>query len=543
MLRACHANSLTNSVYYSGPHHGHYVSIIKSLGVWLVFDDDNVYPITEAEIPKYFGDSNSGTAYVLYYQATDIDSAALGIQPAQSSVSGVGSEPGQASPAVVPVLPPGLSANEEGDSSDLSDPSYPITPSPPSPLLSVTKDQGIRVPALGLDIGPVPLTPGGEAVSTPTLQPKPSKPFFTLKRSPSNTARSSATSTGPPPLPTPTYNEHLTAEPESGDLHPPSEATTSTAASQLSSTNSRQQKEPEKKSGTWLFKRKSRNIPSESTPVSPVDSSSSSAGPTSIWSKATPSKHKIRRPSNGHVHAELLSNGLVSPSLTVPNGKDWQSHTASTVSEASPPESATSSTGSVQPPVHLSPGTHAPPVPSLSSMSDLHPRKESLPPIPLRTPDHKLSLSNLNLHPRREKKRSPIATRPSTAHAIVSDRHHELPPVPPMPATLTPNRRRATLGEDELPTVSNPKGKPRVGSEYYDPPPPTPPPAITFAASATSTSTHGSSNFKRATRKLSLSGPILGLSGFGKRDKKEKDGHGKGAPTAFSQMSHVNMPA
>ncbi|XP_006454274.1 hypothetical protein AGABI2DRAFT_53794, partial [Agaricus bisporus var. bisporus H97] len=53
----------------NGPHHGHYISIVKSVGSWLVFDDDNVYPIPEVEIPKYFGDSNSGSAYVLYYQA------------------------------------------------------------------------------------------------------------------------------------------------------------------------------------------------------------------------------------------------------------------------------------------------------------------------------------------------------------------------------------------------------------------------------------------------------------------------------------------
>ncbi|KAJ7204395.1 hypothetical protein GGX14DRAFT_319323, partial [Mycena pura] len=52
----------------NGPHHGHYISIIKTMGSWLVFDDDNVYPIAEAEIPKYFGESNSGSAYVLFFQ-------------------------------------------------------------------------------------------------------------------------------------------------------------------------------------------------------------------------------------------------------------------------------------------------------------------------------------------------------------------------------------------------------------------------------------------------------------------------------------------
>ncbi|EGO31229.1 hypothetical protein SERLADRAFT_336365, partial [Serpula lacrymans var. lacrymans S7.9] len=53
----------------TGPHHGHYVSIIRTMGFWLIFDDDTVDTIKESDIPKYFGDSNSGSAYVLYYQA------------------------------------------------------------------------------------------------------------------------------------------------------------------------------------------------------------------------------------------------------------------------------------------------------------------------------------------------------------------------------------------------------------------------------------------------------------------------------------------
>lgn len=65
----------------SGPNHGHYVSIIKTMGTWFVFDDETVDSIKECDIPKYFGDSNSGSAYVLYYQAVDIDLTALGFRP------------------------------------------------------------------------------------------------------------------------------------------------------------------------------------------------------------------------------------------------------------------------------------------------------------------------------------------------------------------------------------------------------------------------------------------------------------------------------
>ncbi|KAG6849174.1 hypothetical protein H0H93_010739 [Arthromyces matolae] len=70
----------------NGPHHGHYVSIVKTLGRWLLFDDENVSPIPESDIPKYFGDpaSSSGCAYVLYYQAADIDMGKLGLRPEQT---------------------------------------------------------------------------------------------------------------------------------------------------------------------------------------------------------------------------------------------------------------------------------------------------------------------------------------------------------------------------------------------------------------------------------------------------------------------------
>ncbi|EED83732.1 predicted protein, partial [Postia placenta Mad-698-R] len=53
----------------NGPHHGHYVTIIKARGTWLLFDDDSVDTIKESDIPKYYGESTNGSAYVLYYQA------------------------------------------------------------------------------------------------------------------------------------------------------------------------------------------------------------------------------------------------------------------------------------------------------------------------------------------------------------------------------------------------------------------------------------------------------------------------------------------
>lgn len=103
-------------LFISGPHHGHYISIVKSAGTWLVFDDDNVYPIPEGDIPKYYGDSHSGSAYVLYYQAVDIDLGSLGLRNPDSPRSPEpelnGIKLRAPSQQLVPSLPPGLSKVE-----------------------------------------------------------------------------------------------------------------------------------------------------------------------------------------------------------------------------------------------------------------------------------------------------------------------------------------------------------------------------------------------------------------------------------------------
>ncbi|CEP16668.1 hypothetical protein [Parasitella parasitica] len=64
----------------SGPHHGHYVAIIKSNGQWMLFDDDVVTQIQEEDIQKYFSDlPGSGSGYVLFYQAVDLNMDAINI--------------------------------------------------------------------------------------------------------------------------------------------------------------------------------------------------------------------------------------------------------------------------------------------------------------------------------------------------------------------------------------------------------------------------------------------------------------------------------
>lgn len=57
-----------------GPHHGHYITIVRSGTRWIAFDDNTVYPIEEKDLQKYFGDTpGQGSGYVLFYEAVDFD--------------------------------------------------------------------------------------------------------------------------------------------------------------------------------------------------------------------------------------------------------------------------------------------------------------------------------------------------------------------------------------------------------------------------------------------------------------------------------------
>ncbi|KAJ7269363.1 hypothetical protein B0H12DRAFT_34492 [Mycena haematopus] len=197
----------------NGPNHGHYISIIKTMGSWLVFDDDNVYPIPEADIPKYFGESNSGSAYVLYYQAVDIDLPALGLRPPPVSVSVDEVETFshlEASPSAPlnPPLPPGLV--EEDNLSDTSDSAFPMAPPspaeprhPPEPMTHVLVEESgaadTSTTAKGTKLFNIMLTPS-------TTRPSTSSGADARRSMQSNGPTPSFTSEDPlipPPLPVP----------------------------------------------------------------------------------------------------------------------------------------------------------------------------------------------------------------------------------------------------------------------------------------------------------------------------------------------------
>ncbi|KAJ3309611.1 hypothetical protein HDU76_003556, partial [Blyttiomyces sp. JEL0837] len=62
----------------NGPYHGHYVALVKSCDQWVLFDDESVEPVDEAELQRYFGDQNApGTGYILLYEHDGFDAAEL----------------------------------------------------------------------------------------------------------------------------------------------------------------------------------------------------------------------------------------------------------------------------------------------------------------------------------------------------------------------------------------------------------------------------------------------------------------------------------
>ncbi|KAL1950870.1 hypothetical protein VTO73DRAFT_19 [Trametes versicolor] len=329
----------------TGPHHGHYVTIIKARGTWMLFDDDTVSTIKESDIPKYFGESNSGSAYVLYYQAVDLDLTALGIKPptpppTAAATTDIGFAPGhplslatasdvtEVSGSPSPAMPPGLTEEPDSDKSDSPMPSTPGShPVPLSPLHTPKLPSAPVPPNLVVSIPP----------SSPTLPPMPPIPaspsqpqhnhslgglFHSLRQSPSLRLRAngftssaehrqSAHDPAPgmphsPRRPRTAQSSASTAD-TSHQTHegtlppsiPPSPSPSKSHAFPNGSSAKEGWKErvPEKKASGW-FKRKSSSSKQDASVSSPVVPSASFATASSASEEQVPGSplHKKSSP-------------------------------------------------------------------------------------------------------------------------------------------------------------------------------------------------------------------------------------------------------
>ncbi|PPQ64280.1 hypothetical protein CVT26_002163 [Gymnopilus dilepis] len=544
----------------NGPHHGHYISIIKTVGTWLVFDDDNVYPIPESDIPKYFGDSNAGAAYVLYYQAVDIDLVALGLRTPDifpdpvTVVDGSPAQPYQQTPT----FPPGLATTPLSD----GDVAFTDLPPPASAILpqrvpsDKDKPTTIAIPINNNPLGSTsdpsssPRTPtaglGSKIIGSIRRAPSISTPKGTLGTDVLQSPRASAS--------TPTFIDNPLS-----DTPPPVPPLPPNVLNPVIPTPIPQVNEPEKEKeksksfGSWFpIKRKSLRVPEKSifdssptreVPPSPTHRDKPHPSHTS-WLKplSSTSQRSQRPPSekgiasassdssdtskaksahvpvakqdtghkiNGHDVNHLLGSTSSSPSsYSVLNSLQSTANGSTT----RPSTSSTTSGFSHQPQLDFPPTRKSSLVPSSAERS--------------RTSVERKRSSDLRAM-------SPSTFTPITSSSFSAPDHHSQHPPrsPSTPKTYPYHRSNISNGTNFISDLDHTsKGKMRstdldssmptqTSSPGSSIPTTAPPMSLSTSAGANHSSGSGnsaSSGLKRATRKLSLTAPMLG---FGKRDK------------------------
>ncbi|KAH9973298.1 hypothetical protein BGW80DRAFT_1459189 [Lactifluus volemus] len=216
-------NTVDEYVFHVGPHHGHYVAIVRGPQSWLIFDDDKIEPIKESEIPRYFGDAPSGSAYVLYYQAVDLDLASLGIKPppsppptapevavAGASAAAVATNGTTLSEPPEPALPPGLGEPSVPATAPALHPPIPVAPSSPalitSPLLG-----SVTLPSRKKSLPSLRISGTSDLSSTSPTTPNRATGglFHSLRSSPSGSRLRPSTSEGIPSPRTPALASHI----------------------------------------------------------------------------------------------------------------------------------------------------------------------------------------------------------------------------------------------------------------------------------------------------------------------------------------------
>ncbi|PVG01705.1 cysteine proteinase [Serendipita vermifera] len=305
-----------------GPTHGHYITIIKAQGTWYVFDDNSVDAIKESDISKYYGDGGSGTGYVLFYQAVDLDREALGLKPEpvvpMTQTGSLKAGTGPPSPAVPISVEPSSPVNGTSGNAAVT------TSPPPSPSALLINGPKIDIPPRSSspsELGQV----AGSPSASPIVLPQPSSGgfFSSLRHSRSLKAaeRASASAALAPPVPVPVIG--------------------STNANGPNATASEKDKE-EKLSGGWLsFRSKEKRRDSISQGGSTTTSHSqnaSSAPPSSPKPPTTPTvpssprvSTMTRRPSTAGT--SLLEQLPPLPTAAVPLPSQTHNHTPSSAIE------------------------------------------------------------------------------------------------------------------------------------------------------------------------------------------------------------------
>lgn len=476
---------------------------MKSRSSWVIFDDDTVESVKESDIPKYFGDSNSGSAYVLFYQAVDIDPVALGLkraeQPTQEPTS-------HASPVATPAFPPGLTHEGDSDTSE-------VVPGTPSNAFSTPNPTIISTPpAVTISIPPPePSAP----IPVPFATPVPSSPqvktgFFSLRHSPSKpnvgfhnrTSLYASTSAPPvPPLPPMATSPKVT--------HEPSEASSSTASTlPVAPITNGQLKSPKEKTGGWFKRRSLRRTddksakrherPATSYEVrerhdgSSLTSSSTSSRLPLVSDKAEPSSVPLTETLTVH------SDTSVSPDQRIPFNTATISRSPILSSTPTSPSSPTSHLRQISEHMHI--------------------------------PSHKKSQPVLSSAPSTTRTTSRPPKRPSTAGAAIQSPTKQTfslsetaAPLPSIPRDLESPRER----KDSLPALPSQTGRSdavRQRNSIIASPPLSPPVQI---------------NTKRASRKMSFTGGMLSFTRKDKDKHKEKDPQGAISPPPANSLSPV----
>jgi ubiquitin carboxyl-terminal hydrolase 9/13 len=518
------------------------------MGTWVVFDDDAVEPIKEGDIPKYFGDSNAGSAYVLYYQAVDLNPQVLGLQKIEAEskeqvqevappLDSAGS-PQQAAPA----LPPGL--GEETESSD-SDPLLPVTYAPPpKPLEPHVAGDDSTVKIVSNDKAVPPLPP------TPLIQPIAKGGILrSLRRSPSTKAPPplsigpltdpNGTHSRQPTLKTLVSQENIPAVPPlptAIDGKDPKGKDEKGKDEKGEKSLSQQVKEHERKINGWFHlispksekPRTSMEHPSHASLKAESEKSVPSSPSPSVWFRASGSKvppKSSQRPSEPGLFEQGIFNAfgiLAAPTGTSAERRQHDGIHGSGSHSAASVASSTSATPGVE-------------FPSTSSSRSRLSYRSSLGPLQLRPDPLPSEEQDRVSEPRLvTPAKQPGLLGPASNLSGISIPPLDLNDVPalelsPVPPAVPPKSvlRAQMNGTPEVPEALAANGGEHEGSlETWQKLEKAPQTNAGIGAFPTNhrSSIVGSVSLRRASRKLSLSVPI---PGFARRDKQKEQGKDK----------------